>query len=118
MARITHSPDELGTEVQAPWGYYQPEEQGTLDYGGRPVLYTLGSACIEASCCGKGSWDYARVEGYVVTGAPGAGARGAPAKASGDSNPTELDTVENPKDRAAIAKLVEEKHPGVRVEFR
>jgi hypothetical protein len=113
MARITYSPGDFGSEVQAPWGYYQALEEATIDYAGRPVLYTLGSACIEASCCGKGSWNYARVEGYVVEGVS------VPASGSAsDAGPMEIETVEDVEAKAAIAKLVLEKHPGVRVEFR
>ena len=110
MARSTYSPDDLGTEVVAPWGYYQPLEVGSLDHAGRQVLYTLGSACIEASCCGKGSWNYARVEGYVVEGAA--------VQTGGPGQGVEVDTIESVQDRAAIAGLVMQKHPGIRVEFR
>jgi hypothetical protein len=110
MAKATYSCAGLGTEVQAPWGYYQPLEAGTLDYAGKLVLYTLGSACVETSCCGKGSWSYARVEGYIVTGAQ--------PWQLGSSGPTEVDTVENVQDRVAITMLLGEEHPGIRVEFR
>jgi hypothetical protein len=110
MARSDYSRNDLGTEVQAPWGYYQALEEATIDYAGRRVLYTLGSACVEASCCGKGSWSYARVEGYAVEGDTARGPAG--------DHPVQVDTIETPKDRAAIAQLVTDRHPGVRVEFR
>ena len=110
MARSTYSPDDLGSEIVAPSGYYQPFEEGFLDYEGKQLLYTLGSACIEASCCGKGSWSYARVEGYVVGDTP--------PRARGDGGAIEIDTVEDVEEKTAIANLLAEKHPGVRVEFR
>jgi hypothetical protein len=110
MAKSTYSPGDFGTEVQAVWGYYQPMEAGVLQSAGKSLIYTLGSACIEASCCGKGSWDYARVEGYV--------AEGGPEWRPGVSEPVEIDTIEDAQEKAAIAKLLAEKHPGVRVEFR
>jgi hypothetical protein len=110
MAKTTYSRSNLGSEVQAPWGYYQAQEEGHLAYSGRQVLYTLGSACIEASCCGKGSWNYARVEGYVDE----AGGHSDPA----GMGPVEVDTVEDFGARAAITKLLGEEYPGVRVEFR
>lgn len=112
MTRVQYSRDELGGEIQAPWGYYQPLEEGSLEYGSRQVLYTLGSACIEVSCCGHGSWEYARVEGYVVDGgtaSPGGDAEGAT---------IELETIESAEQRAEISKLIQEQYPGVRVEFR
>jgi hypothetical protein len=117
MSHQPYTPCDTGTEVQAPWGYYQALGEGSLEYAGKRVVYTLGSACIEASCCGKGSWDYARVEGYEVEGgcAPvsGGDAGGGPG-----SSPLEIDTIEASQDKAAIAKLLLQKHPGVRVEFR
>jgi hypothetical protein len=121
MARTTYTPGDFGNEVQAPWGYYQAVEEGSLDLEGRRLVYTLGSACIEASCCGKGSWNYARVEGYLVQ----AGVTPGPAQAADEgrppapgSRPVEVDSIDDVQERAAIAKLLVEKHPGVRVEFR
>jgi hypothetical protein len=109
MTKFTYSRDGMGVEVQAPWGYYRPLEEGTLDYTGRRVVYTLGSACVEASCCGHGSWEYARVEGYL-----GAGADWQP----GGAGTLELDSVDTGEEKAAIAALLTEQYPGVRVEFR
>lgn len=106
MTKISYARDQMGGEVQAPWGYYQPLEEGSLEYEGRQVIYTLGSACVEVSCCGHGSWNYARVEGYKPDGTE-----------PGDDT-IELDAVEAADERAAIAKLIQQKHPDVRVEFR
>ena len=66
VARATYIPESLGTEIEAPSGYYTPVEERFIDLDGKRLLYVLGSACIETSCCGTGSWSYARVEGYVV----------------------------------------------------
>ena len=110
MAKSTYSTGDFEEEVQAPWGYYQPLEVDTLEFKSRPVLYTLGSACIEASCCGKGSWNYARVEGYVTGGGPGWRPSG--------REPVEIDTIEDPGERSEIAKLLSTKYPSIRVEFR
>jgi len=110
MTRSRYVSEELGSEVRAPSGYYQPLEEGYIDYQGRRLLYTLGNACIETSCCGVGDWRYARVEGYAVDHASGHGGRG--------SGSIEIETIEDEDERAAIGKLLEDKHPGVRVEFR
>ena len=110
MARSKYVSEELGREVASPSGYYQPSEEGYLYYQGRGLLYTLGSACIEASCCGVGDWRYARVEGYVVDHAAGPG--------GGGGGPIEIETIEDEDERAAIHRLLEDTHPGIRVEFR
>lgn len=47
-------------------GYYTPEKEARLKYNGREVLYVIGQAVIESSCCGVGSWGYALVPGYIV----------------------------------------------------
>ena len=110
MTRSRYVSEDIGSEVATPSGYYQPLEEGYLDYQGRRFLYTLGNACIEASCCGVGDWRYARVEGYVVGHAAGPG--------GGGNGPIEIETIEDEDERAAVGKLLEDKHPGVRVEFR
>ena len=46
--------------------YYTPEKEVRLKHNGREVLYVVGSAEVEASCCGAGSWKYAIVPGYIV----------------------------------------------------
>ncbi len=59
---------ELGKDVDVGiGGHYTPEKEERLQYNGREVLYVSGSAEIEASCCGGGSWKYAIVPGYIVS---------------------------------------------------
>ena len=70
MARSLYTHEELGREIEAPSGYYQPMEEAWLAFQGRQLLYVLGAACIEASCCGVGSWSYLRVEGYSAEDDP------------------------------------------------
>jgi hypothetical protein len=110
MARTTYIPEDFGTEVVAPSGYYQPIKEELIDFDGRQVLYVLGSACIEASCCGIGSWAYVRVEGYVVGEEDVSDENGGKA--------TQIDTITAEGDKAAIGALLLEKHPGARIEFR
>ena len=46
--------------------YYTPQKEVRLQYNGREVLYVIGQAVVESSCCGNGSWGYAIVPGYIV----------------------------------------------------
>ena len=48
-------------------GYYTPQKEVRLQYNGREVLYVIGQAVIESSCCGTGRWLYAVVPGYIVS---------------------------------------------------
>jgi hypothetical protein len=74
------------------------------------LLYVLGNYCIEASCCGVGSWNYLRVEGYVLQ-APD------PEPRTPDTH-FEIETIENDLDKKQIGRLLLDKYPGVRIEFR
>ena len=110
MARSRYVPDEFGNEVAAPSGYYQPLEQGSIDYDGKRLLYTLGIACVEASCCGIGSWNYLRVEGYVVENDS--------SQNQSDAKDIEIETIEDDSEKTAISELLLDRHPGARIEFR
>ena len=112
MARATYIPESLGTEIEAPSGYYTPVEERFIDLDGKRLLYVLGSACIETSCCGTGSWSYARVEGYVV------GQHTADRAQDEREEAIEIETVEDAAERSAIGTLLLERHPGARMEFR
>jgi len=58
---------ELDKEVVAGMaGYYIPQKEVRLTYDGQEVLYVIGQAVIESSCCGTGNWVYAIVPGYIV----------------------------------------------------
>jgi hypothetical protein len=47
-------------------GYYTLLKEVRLPFNGREVLYIVGRAVLEASCCGTGDWTYATVPGYLV----------------------------------------------------
>ena len=66
IARTSYTREAFGSEVSAPSGYYVPLQEEWIDYDGRRLLCVAGTVCIEASCCGTGSWSYVRVEGQVV----------------------------------------------------
>lgn len=47
-------------------GYYTLLKEVRLPFKDREVLYVVGRAVLESSCCGTGDWTYATVPGYVV----------------------------------------------------
>ena len=113
MARATYISENLGAEIEAPSGYYTPMEERFIDLDEKRLLYVLGSACIETSCCGAGSWNYVRVEGCLVE-------QHHPERSQGEAGGTPLDieTVEDAAERSAIGTLLLDRHPGIRIEFR
>lgn len=69
--KYTHLP--LGEDVEAFAGYYTPENEVRVEYGGREVLCVTGHLVIEATCCAEGetgcrtaNYWYTIVPGYVV----------------------------------------------------
>jgi len=64
MNEYTHL--ELNKDVNCLAGYYTPEKEVRLKHNNREVLYVIGQAVIEASCCGGGSCGYAIVPGYIL----------------------------------------------------
>lgn len=48
-------------------GHYTPLKEIRLPFDGREVLYVVGQAAIESSCCGVSCWGYVLVPGYVIS---------------------------------------------------
>lgn len=57
---------ELNKEVEAISGYYMFEAENVLKHNGREVLYLIGHAVVDSSCCGVGGCRYALVPGYLI----------------------------------------------------
>jgi hypothetical protein len=55
----------LNEEIRTIGGYYMLAQEKRLFFSGREVLYYLGYAVADASCCGPGGCTYARVPGYI-----------------------------------------------------
>ena len=67
MTTIKYTHLELDKNVTCVAGYYTPQKEVRLKYDDREVLYVVGRAVIESSCCGLGNWGYALVPGYIVS---------------------------------------------------
>ncbi len=60
----THLP--VNEDITCIAGYYCPLKEVRLKYNDKEVLYVVGQAVIESSCCGAGSWGYVLVPGYIT----------------------------------------------------
>ena len=56
---------ELNKEIRSISGGYELEMEGKLEIRGKEVLYVVGNAIVDSSCCGMGGCRYALVPGYV-----------------------------------------------------
>ena len=55
----------LNSEITAIGGYYIFLKEVTLPYQGRTILYLVGCAVFNSTCCGSGGVSFARVPGFV-----------------------------------------------------
>ena len=56
---------ELNQEIRSISGWYELEKEGMLPWEGKTVLFFVGNACVDGSCCGVGGCRYALVPGFV-----------------------------------------------------
>ncbi|MBL7224738.1 MAG: hypothetical protein ISS59_01275 [Desulfobacteraceae bacterium] len=56
---------ELNREVRSISGGYELEREGKFEIHGREVLFVVGNAVVDSSCCGVWGCRYALVPGYV-----------------------------------------------------
>jgi hypothetical protein len=56
---------ELNREVRSISGGYELEREEKFEIHGKEVLYVVGNAVVDSSCCGVGGCRYALVPGYI-----------------------------------------------------
>ncbi len=57
---------ELNQQVTAIGGHYLLVKEARLPFHGREVLYLVGHAAFDTTCCGTGGCAYALVPGFIV----------------------------------------------------
>ena len=102
---------ELNQEIEFfGGGNYSFLGEGKLSYEGKEVLYLLGTAAVESSCCGRGGCAFIKVPGYVLSWKKGRSESGQPI--------SEVERIVAEEKQAAIRRILQEKFPGFQqVEF-
>ncbi len=107
MARdYTH---EIGKEIRFISGGYELEREGTLEVDGRTIVYAVGNALLDSSCCGYWGCRFAVVPGYVTRW-----------KYRLDQEGTAVSSVDSVKDEQLqryITKLLEQNEGVTQVQF-
>ena len=103
----THLP--INEDVTTIAGYYTPRKEVRLKYNDKEVLYVVGQAVIESSCCGVGSWGYVLVPGYIINWQNKINEAGLPV--------SEVEPVSDKTVRDAISRIIKEVESISRVEF-
>jgi hypothetical protein len=99
--QMEYTHQELGSDCNGLAGYYTPQKEVRLEFEGREVLYILGRAVIEASCCGVGNWNYVLVPGYIVNWHSRTNEAGLPV--------SRVEPITDGKTRDQIKKIVRDK---------
>jgi len=108
VIQFTHP--ELHERIEFFSGGYVFIEEGKITHQGKEVLYFLGMAGVESSCCGRGGCAFIKVPGYVRSWKKTRNARGQPV--------SEVEPIHQRESQREIQRILEEKHPGFRqVEF-
>jgi hypothetical protein len=100
---------ELNREVLSISGRYTLEKEERIAYKGMVLLYVIGNAVVDSSCCGYGECRYAVVPGFVVEWKSGTNKGGLPT--------SEVEPVRSEKSQKEIRKLIEQKECITQVEF-
>jgi hypothetical protein len=107
MIEYTHLP--INEDVTCIAGYYTPVKEVRLKYGDREVLYVVGQAVIESSCCGAGSWRYVLVPGYIVNWQKQTTETGLPV--------SDIEPISGKSERDDIYRIIAEAEQAPQIEF-
>ncbi len=89
---------EIGEENRSISGYYSVVKEVRLEYQGKQVLYVVGQAVLDTSCCGYSSFTYAIVPGYIIEWQGDKSAQGLPV--------SEVEPIRDKNVQAAIAAAI------------
>ena len=107
MNHYTHS--ALGQEIRAAAGHYVIEAEKRLPFHAREVLFAIGYAMVDSSCCGTGGCGFALVPGYITGWKTRNNEQGEPV--------SEVEPVRDEAEREAIRKLIQETEKVLQVNF-
>lgn len=105
----TYTHIELDTEVQAIGGHYTLEKEVRMPYDGREVLYVVGMALVDSSCCAVTGCKYAIVPGFIVNWKSGVNKDNLPV--------TEVEPIRDEQTRSEITARIKQTEFVQLVEF-
>ena len=106
---IEYSHLELDSEIETFAGFYAPRKEVRLKHDDRELLYIIGQAVVESSCCGSGSFGYAIVPGYLLAWKSKRSEKGLPI--------SEVEPLSDEGTKREIAKLIQESEGVTNIDF-
>ena len=108
-AQQEHIHHPLNQEVTAIGGHYVFTDEVRLPFNDREVLYLLGYAVFDTTCCGSGGCNYAMVAGYIREWKCGTNSEGLPV--------SQVERIDDPAHRKTITCMIQEKQCVNQVNF-
>jgi len=112
MSTVRYVHQELGETVEAIGGSYTLTKEVRLPWIGPPageVLYTVGYAIFDTSCCGVGGCGFATVRGFLRSWQDSRDAQERPIST--------VEPIDDPALRREIAKLIRRREPVTQVDL-
>jgi hypothetical protein len=107
---IEYSHEPLNQEITAIAGYYVYTKEGRLPFQDREVLYLVGYAVIETSCCGTGGCGFAAVPGFIHSFHEKTAPSGTPVSL--------VEPIRDPAIQEEITRILQKQEPVTQVQFR
>ncbi len=108
MTKFVHP--ELNMPVEFFGGSYFLTEEGIIHLQGKEVLYFVGVAGLDASCCGRSGCAFIKVPGFLMSGER---------KHNGSGRSiSEVSPIVEDENRKRVNQILKEKYPEVtQIEF-
>ncbi len=100
---------ELNQECTAIGGHYVTLKEVRLPYHGKEILYTIGHATIDTSCCGVSGCAFAAVYGIIVDWKYGKNKEGIPI--------THVEPVRDKNRQEKLSRLINKKETVQQINF-
>ncbi len=107
--RVEYVHQELNQEVTAIAGHYVLVKEARLPFHGRELLYLVGHAVYDTTCCGVGGCAYALVPGFILSWKSGMNKEGLVV--------SEVEPVHDNGVQQQVRKLIEKKEAVHQVQF-
>ncbi len=101
---------EIGKKITAIGGHYIIAAEKRLLYKDRELLYFIGCAAYDTTCCGTGGCGYALVPGFLLNNAF--------KKDAGGSTLSEIEPIRDKGLQKEIAKRIKDREPVQQVIFQ
>jgi len=101
---------ELDREITAIGGHYLFNKEIRVPFGSRELLYYVGYAVVNTSCCGAGGCAYALVPGFILDWKY--------KKNPDDLSVSRIDPVRDAADQKEIQRLIRDREVVQQVTFR